>query len=218
MTLVITDVDDMIPTFNRDNFTVAVPEDVIQDTPLPDLNLIVSDGDISSNAAYELVLESLGNAEGIFSVYPETAVGRTPVIIRVVDPTRLDHELEDSRAFQLVVKAIKGSSKEVLSSARVTVVVRDSNDNVPVFQQDSYSFVLREDIQSGESIGKIIASDADSGSFGQVVYALRGQCDSSNFDSSCKNKRKLRMNVSGTRVQKNPLTYWLVSAYLNYDL
>ncbi len=28
MTLVITDVDDRIPTFNRENFTVAVPEDV----------------------------------------------------------------------------------------------------------------------------------------------------------------------------------------------
>ena len=28
VTLVITDVDDMIPTFNRANFTVAVPEDV----------------------------------------------------------------------------------------------------------------------------------------------------------------------------------------------
>jgi hypothetical protein len=28
VTLVITDVDDQIPTFNRNNFTVAVPEDV----------------------------------------------------------------------------------------------------------------------------------------------------------------------------------------------
>jgi hypothetical protein len=28
VTIVITDVNDLIPTFNRDNFTVAVPEDV----------------------------------------------------------------------------------------------------------------------------------------------------------------------------------------------
>ena len=28
VTIVIVDVDDQIPTFNRDNFTVAVPEDV----------------------------------------------------------------------------------------------------------------------------------------------------------------------------------------------
>jgi hypothetical protein len=32
VTLVITDVDDSEPTFNRNNFTVAVPEDVGQST------------------------------------------------------------------------------------------------------------------------------------------------------------------------------------------
>ena len=163
----------MIPTFNRENFTVAVPEDVGADTPLPGLNMVVSDGDISSNAAYDLVLESLNSeAEGIFSVYPQKAVGRTPVIIRVIDPSRLDHEVEEARNFVLVIKAVKGP--EVLSSATVNIVILDSNDNVPLFQQDSYTFILPEDIQSGESIGKIIANDADSGNFGQVEYALRG--------------------------------------------
>ena len=58
VTLVITDVNDMLPTFNKENFTVAVPEDVGQDTPLPDLNMIVDDGDISKNAEYELVLDA----------------------------------------------------------------------------------------------------------------------------------------------------------------
>ena len=56
--------------------------------------MIVSDGDISNNAAYELVLENIENAEGVFSVYPESAVGRTPVIIRVADPARLDYEMD----------------------------------------------------------------------------------------------------------------------------
>ena len=56
--------------------------------------MIVSDGDISNNAAYELVLENIENAEGVFSVYPENAVGRTPVIIRVADPARLDYEMD----------------------------------------------------------------------------------------------------------------------------
>ena len=52
---------------------------------------------------------------------------------------------------------------EVLNSAIVTVVVRDSNDNVPIFDQESYEFDLREDIQSGKFIGQIAATDADSG-------------------------------------------------------
>ena len=52
---------------------------------------------------------------------------------------------------------------EVLNSATVLVVVRDSNDNVPIFDQESYEFDLREDIQSGKFIGQIAATDADSG-------------------------------------------------------
>jgi hypothetical protein len=101
VTLVITDVDDQIPTFNRNNFTVAVPEDVgnksefsifenfkvseieLQvlvvllhftyphnlflifkifenifsgsDTPLPDLNIVVTDEDVGKNAEFDLV-------------------------------------------------------------------------------------------------------------------------------------------------------------------
>ena len=125
VTLVITDVDDMLPTFNRDNFTVAVPEDVGQDTPLPDLNMIVSDGDISTNAAYDLVLENIENADGgVFSVYPEKAVGKTPVIIRVAHPDRLDYEKDTGRRFILMVKAM--ANNQVLNSAMVTVVVRES--------------------------------------------------------------------------------------------
>jgi hypothetical protein len=100
VTIVITDVDDQVPTFNKDNFTVAVPEDVGEtgftltkintrglgyinkiyqtgsDTPLPDLNIIVSDGDLGKNAEFELVLEDIENSEGVFTVYPARAVGR----------------------------------------------------------------------------------------------------------------------------------------------
>ena len=48
------------------------------DTPLPDLNIVVDDGDTSENAEYELVLEHIQNsrAEGVFTVYPQRAIGR----------------------------------------------------------------------------------------------------------------------------------------------
>ena len=77
---------------------------------------------------------------------------RTPVIIRVIAPERLDHEQEAGRNFVLRVNAMQGD--RILSSAQVTVLVRDANDNVPVFDQESYAFTVREDAQNGESIGK----------------------------------------------------------------
>ena len=55
---------------------------------LPDLNMIVSDGDISRNAEYDLVLEDIENSEGVFSVYPTRGTRNTPVTIRVADPSR----------------------------------------------------------------------------------------------------------------------------------
>jgi len=93
VTIVITDEDDEIPTFNRYNlsfsrpnsrtcfsrpeFRVAVAEDVGKDTPLPDLNMEVSDRDVSNHAEFALTLENVENAEeGIFDVYPKSAVGR----------------------------------------------------------------------------------------------------------------------------------------------
>ena len=47
----------------------------------------------------QLVIEDVTNSEGVFSVYPDRAVGRTPVIIRVANPEYLDYESEGGRSF-----------------------------------------------------------------------------------------------------------------------
>ena len=93
--------------FCRENFTVVVPEDVGQDTPLPDLNMIVSDGDISRNAEYDLVLEDIENSEGVFSVYPTRGTRNTPVTIRVADPSRyINDKLTQNYFFFGIMKSI----------------------------------------------------------------------------------------------------------------
>ena len=99
------------------NFTVAVPEDVGSDTPLPDLNVVVVDADVSRNAEYDLVIEDVSaNSEGVFDVYPRRAVGRTPVIVRVANPDRLDYESPEGSRFVFRVNAVQGA---VLFPARV---------------------------------------------------------------------------------------------------
>ena len=46
------------------------------------------------------MIENVANSpEGVFSVYPDRAVGRTPVIIRVANPEYLDYESEGGRDF-----------------------------------------------------------------------------------------------------------------------
>ena len=45
-------------------------------------------------------------------------------------------------------------SSDVLSSVVVSVNVIDSNDNIPIFERENYEFVVNEDAQSGDIIGK----------------------------------------------------------------
>ena len=99
--------------FCRENFTVVVPEDVGQDTPLPDLNMIVSDGDISRNAEYDLVLEDIENSEGVFSVYPTRGTRNTPVTIRVADPSRYINDKLTQNYFFGIMKSIFSSYLKV---------------------------------------------------------------------------------------------------------
>jgi len=56
----------------------------------------------------------------------------------------------------------------------INVIVTDSNDNVPIFQQNGFDFSVAEDAKAGEVIGTIVAEDLDSGNFGEVLYSLKG--------------------------------------------
>lgn len=68
-------------------------------TPLPGLNLVVTDKDVGENARFTLALEDIFGSRGVFSIFPESAVGRTPVIIKVADSSRLDFENSDASQF-----------------------------------------------------------------------------------------------------------------------
>ena len=173
VTIVVTDIDDELPEFNRQSVTVPVPEDVGSDTPLPGLSLEVIDRDVSKNAEFSLQLEPVSaNSEGVFYIYPETALGKTPVIIRVRDPDRLDYENEAAKNFKFNVVAITPDGQRIKSEIEVVVV--DANDNIPVFAEESYRFSVAEDAPAQQLIGVIQASDPDGGSFGEILYSIKG--------------------------------------------
>ena len=52
------------------------------------------------------------------------------------------------------------------------ILVEDINDNVPVFLYHPPSVKVREDAEPGTVIGTLLATDADSGIFGRVVYSI----------------------------------------------
>ncbi|XP_076753802.1 cadherin 74A [Xylocopa sonorina] len=177
VTIVVTDVDDLMPVFNEKYFNITISEDIGRDTPLPGLNMIVSDGDVGENAKYTLTLRDAPDYPGIskaFTVSPEEAQGRVPVVVRAKDVDVLDYDVDDPARRELEFEVAALVANEVVATSRVHIQLMDANDHSPEFSQSVYKLTVPEDAEIGTQFGDVFAKDYDSGSFGELTYILRG--------------------------------------------
>ncbi|KAH8322014.1 hypothetical protein KR059_000394 [Drosophila kikkawai] len=174
VTIVVTDVDDHQPTFSGTHFNVSITENLANGMPLPGLSIFVDDRDMGDNSRYQLSLRDVANAAGVFAVSPTEALGRAPVVVKVLNASRLDYDVPDPalRKFEFdLVASVKGVE---MAKCRVEIHLLDANDNAPVFEQGTYRFTAAENLPVDALIGHMRASDADSGEFGHVRYVLKG--------------------------------------------
>uniref|UniRef100_A0A182K8T4 Uncharacterized protein n=1 Tax=Anopheles christyi TaxID=43041 RepID=A0A182K8T4_9DIPT len=82
----------------------------------------------------------------------------------------LDREVRE--AHLIAILAETDSSPPLTAVTEIMLHVQDENDNTPIFESNPYSFALAENIEKGSSIMKLTARDADSGSNGDIRYAL----------------------------------------------
>ncbi|XP_076162482.1 cadherin 74A [Ptiloglossa arizonensis] len=177
VTIVVTDVDDLVPVFNEKYFDIKISEDIGRDTPLPGLNMIVSDGDVGENAKYTLVLRDVPDYPGIskaFTVSPEEAQGRVPVVIKATNVSVLDYDVDDPAKRKLEFEVVALVANEAVATSRVHIELMDANDHSPEFSQAVYKLFVPEDAEVGTPFGDVFARDYDSGSFGELTYTLRG--------------------------------------------
>ncbi|XP_049820113.1 cadherin-87A isoform X2 [Aethina tumida] len=172
-TVIVKDVNDEPPAFNKREYFVQIPENIPEGSSLPDLDMTVRDPDEGNNSAFSLELNDIS---GAFSIEPQNAIGSTPVTIRVIN-NNLDYEDPNRRKFIILAVARELYTEEKLSStATITVSVLDVNDNPPSFDQEGYSATISEMASPGTLVSTIVAKDRDSGRFGEngIIYKLAG--------------------------------------------
>ncbi|XP_043475497.1 cadherin-23 [Leptopilina heterotoma] len=177
VTIVVTDVDDLTPTFNKNYFSLRISEDIGMDTPLPGLNMVVSDGDVGDNAKYFLALQDVPNYPGIsnaFVVSPEEAQGRVPVVIRARDDSVLDYDVSDPALREIEFEVTASVAGTIVATCRVHIKLVDANDHSPKFLKSVYKLSVREDAEIGTHFADVFATDRDSGIFGDLTYSLGG--------------------------------------------
>uniref|UniRef100_A0A3B3TQF4 Protocadherin-related 15a n=1 Tax=Poecilia latipinna TaxID=48699 RepID=A0A3B3TQF4_9TELE len=125
------------------------------------LGIIALDNDIEETKD-PMVKITLDDYTTIFSLTPAGII-RYLTILKPVD-----REKQMTYTFTMV------ASDGVQQSSPVTVniLVIDANDNTPTFAQVSYSIEVFTDMQPGETVLQLTASDADEGLNGLVTYEI----------------------------------------------
>ncbi|XP_052471570.1 protocadherin alpha-10-like [Carassius gibelio] len=72
----------------------------------------------------------------------------------------------------LILKALDGGNPPNSGTLNITVTVLDSNDNRPVFSQNTYYVSLQENSPTGTTVITIKASDSDEGTNSEIEYSL----------------------------------------------
>lgn len=174
VTIIVTDVDDHIPEFSREEFEISIPENIDNGSPVPGLSIYIQDDDIGSNSKYTLKLRDVYNSKGVFAISPTEGEGRTPISIKVIDSTRLDYDVDDDAQRLFVFDIVASVDNQEVSSCRVNIKLLDVNDNAPAFDLSSYKFNTFENASIGSKIGNIQATDKDYGIYGEIEYSLTG--------------------------------------------
>ncbi|XP_069026957.1 cadherin-related family member 2 [Embiotoca jacksoni] len=154
---------DELPCETASHFTGEVLEHSLGSIPI---NMTVKDLDKISQT--DLILE--GEYRDVFSVQPDFTMSDSIVQLLVKKPQTLDFEERQQMVLQVI--AIDREKTSFRSTATVTITIKDTNDNSPTFQEDTYKLTVTEHSAVGTEVAKITAEDPDTMDQGNITYRL----------------------------------------------
>uniref|UniRef100_A0ACB8FFC6 Protocadherin-16 n=1 Tax=Sphaerodactylus townsendi TaxID=933632 RepID=A0ACB8FFC6_9SAUR len=161
------DINDNAPTFNQSRYHTLIPENLQPGSSI--MQVFASDVDEGDNGAvvYEINRRQ-SDPEHYFVIDAATGVIKLN--------KGLDYELR--KVHELVVQARDKAVHPEVSTAFVTIQVRDYNDNQPtmtiIFLSEDGSPRISEGAQPGQFVARISVSDPDYGEYANVNVSLEG--------------------------------------------
>uniref|UniRef100_A0A673NB94 Protocadherin-16 n=1 Tax=Sinocyclocheilus rhinocerous TaxID=307959 RepID=A0A673NB94_9TELE len=172
VTILVNDINDHAPVFPRKRAMFKIPEQTTIGTKFPLEPALDADEGQLTTQGYIITDGNVGQAFLL-----ETKRGSNKVLyLDLVVNAVLDRETRSS--YTLLLEAFDGGSPKRTGQMILDLIVQDINDNAPVFNQSRYHAVISENLQPGNNILQVFASDADEGDNGLVLYDInRRQSD-----------------------------------------
>ncbi|XP_067313968.1 protocadherin alpha-8-like [Pseudorasbora parva] len=157
----ITDVNDHSPSFHDRDLYLEVAENTVTGTRFELQTARDLDVGVNSVRFYQLSKNGHFDLEIKDSVYGD----KTPFLVLQKPLDR-----ENTQIHRLLLTAVDGGSPPKSGILNITVFVLDVNDNRPICSSDTLTITLRENANIDTVVTIINASDADSGTNGEVEY------------------------------------------------
>ncbi|XP_063154835.1 cadherin-18 [Candoia aspera] len=187
------DINDNAPKFTDGPYIVTVPE--MSDMGTSVLQVTATDADDPTYGNSARVVYSILQGQPYFSVDPKTGVIRTAL-------HNMDREAREHYSVVIQAKDMAGQVGGLSGSTTVNITLTDVNDNPPRFPQKHYQLYVPESAQVGSAVGKIKASDADTGSNADMKYTIINGDGSGIFSISTDKETR-----EGIISLKKPLNY-----------
>ncbi|XP_071532452.1 fat-like cadherin-related tumor suppressor homolog isoform X3 [Panulirus ornatus] len=151
ISVVVMDVNDCAPRFSEASYEAVVAENSEVGAVITILTATDDDDGNNGQVQYSFGENESVAVKSTFRIDPHSGA------VSLAAP--LDRETTPTYAF--TVKATDGGPSPLSTTARVTVRVKDYNDNPPVFTRDTYVTAVPEDTATGTAVVELSVADAD---------------------------------------------------------
>ncbi|XP_021572414.1 protocadherin beta-11-like [Carlito syrichta] len=161
--LQVTDVNDHSPVFLEKEMLLEIPEN----SPVGAVFLLESaqDLDVGINAVKNYTISPNSHFHVKMRVNPDNRKYPELVLDKALD-------YEEQPELDLILAALDGGTPSRSGTALVRVVVVDTNDNFPEFEQTFYEVKIPENSGLGSLVVTVSAWDLDSGTNGEILYSF----------------------------------------------
>ncbi|CAI9732432.1 protocadherin beta-2-like isoform X2 [Octopus vulgaris] len=164
--VMIEDVNDNSPIFPNKEFQLAFDESALKGRKETLPNAIDKDVSIqNSKLSYEL----RNNINKTFQLMVIKISDRKSKIELILNG-KLDREMKKN--YDLLLMATDGGSPPKQADMAIHILVRDKNDNAPVFSQSIYNVTVKDTQNLHKPILNLTATDVDQGMNGQILYTF----------------------------------------------
>uniref|UniRef100_A0A3B1IUA2 Cadherin domain-containing protein n=1 Tax=Astyanax mexicanus TaxID=7994 RepID=A0A3B1IUA2_ASTMX len=163
VTVEIIDINDHSPVFRKNQMNFEISESATLGSRF--VLATAEDPDVGLNALQNYILAKNNNF--VIKQYsnPDGSKYAEMVLQKALDR-------EENPQLSLKLIAVDGGNPQRSGTINIDVTVLDANDNAPVFSQTVYKATVVENAATDTYITTVNATDADSGSNGEVSYAF----------------------------------------------